>query len=485
MRKLSILLILFMIFPAGCGNLYHGLPLLGPDRLQIVDTYPADGDEDVPLEALVAVTFNKDLDEVSVNPDTFVVTKSSGEETAVKGKLVFQSKSIIIFDPEYSSAMDPLAEYSIKITSGVKDREDISLESEYSFKFRTCPPEKPDIMSTFPDRDATDVPVDSQIKVYFKNPMDTGSFVVPDTFKVTENSNLVNGVLTFDGTAQVLTFDPEGMFMEPYTDYEVTVTKGGKNKHGINLEADYVFSFTTGNMVIPKVTGFVPRIGEDGKIPYNAETIEIYFNTILDDTSVIPDTTFIFKKNGFDTGADAVNVYENIIEFNPEGSLDMDPDTLYSIRITTGVKDIYGSSLEADHEISFTTSSAPDTTSPEIVSFEPVDYFFSPSGVLIKAVFSEDVDSANLSEKFSLTADGAGEGGVIACVMSYDHESMTVTYTPYHKLEEEMLYTASIAPGVKDYSGNAMETTTSWTFRHIKTYSLPCLIPGVDIECCE
>ncbi|MCU0821323.1 MAG: Ig-like domain-containing protein [Spirochaetes bacterium] len=196
-------------------------------------------------------------------------------------------------------------------------------------------------------------------------------------------------------------------------------------------------------------------------------------------------------KTGFNNPVSAVfTVEDNIIVFDPEGSFDMDPDTLYNITITTGVKDYEYLNLESEYLLSFTTSDIIDESPPRIISKEPVKYFYTASAVtdiriIVKAVFSEDIDPSNLSQLFKLVKiTDDGELNILGTA-TYDFTNNTAAFTPNSSLEELKTYKAYIYPGIKDCSGNhnMMDTTTTWTFRHLKTYSLPCLIPGVNIDC--
>ena len=608
MRKISILLIAFMICSAGCGNLFYSLPSLGPQKLQIVDTYPADGDEDVSLDAPVVITFNKDLDESSVNPDTFVVTKKIGEILTVKGNIVFQSKSTVIFDPEYSSAMDPLVEYSVKITDGVKDTENINLQSGYSFKFKTCPPAKPVIISTYPRDGANDVSTGGIINITFSKVMDASSFDA-STFKVVENGFVpITGDISATDS-NVVYFDPEGISPMKYsTEYTVTITNGVKDTKDIYLESDYTFSFTTAEPEKPKIsstnpingvggvplsspievtfnklmivssfvypstvtvtkagspdpvncvisfndynsdngTGRVLHIDPEGsaemnpltvytvtitddvidsdglhleedctdctfsfstkdrelpvitgtdpdpetlseKIPLN-QKIAVTFNNLIDASSV-SSSTFIVTKGEFDDPVSGVFTFENYkIIFDPEGILDMEPLTLYKVRITTGVKDKDGQNLEVEYPFSFTTADN-DTTPPKIISTEPGDYSYDNDEVTVTAVFDECiyVDINDLQDIFKLVMiTDKGELNIDGSA-DYDPENRTVTFTPDNPLEVSKTYKAYLYPGIKDCASthNMMDTTTTWTFRHLKTYSFPCIMDEFSMLCCE
>jgi hypothetical protein len=138
----------------------------------------------------------------------------------------------------------------------------------------------------------------------------------------------------------------------------------------------------------------------------------------------------------------------------------LSPSTVYTAKITTGVKDLAGNALSSNYLWQFKTS-APDTTPPTVISTSPVN---SASAVAINsavtATFSEQVDPATIT-----TAEFTLMDGTTPVSGTVTYSGTTATFTPSVSLTTNTVYTATITTGVKDLAGNAMNADYSWTFQ--------------------
>ena len=138
----------------------------------------------------------------------------------------------------------------------------------------------------------------------------------------------------------------------------------------------------------------------------------------------------------------------------------LSPSTVYTAKITTGVKDLAGNALSSNYLWQFKTS-APDTTPPTVISTSPVN---SASAVAINsavtATFSEQVDPATIT-----TAEFTLMDGTTPVSGTVTYSGTTATFTPSASLTTNTLYTATITTGVKDLAGNAMSVNYSWSFQ--------------------
>ena len=106
-------------------------------------------------------------------------------------------------------------------------------------------PEKtyPYLLSSQPAKDATGVPVDTEIWAHFSKNLDAAS-ISTDTFTLTANSIVVPGTasLTFGTVAEFVPDEP----LEYDTLYTATCTKEIRGATGENLRVNFSWSFTTG-----------------------------------------------------------------------------------------------------------------------------------------------------------------------------------------------------------------------------------------------
>lgn len=102
----------------------------------------------------------------------------------------------------------------------------------------------PQVVSTSPEINATDVPVDANITAAFNKDIDpttinTNTFLLEDAA-----GNPVAGTVSYDAVTKTAIFDPADN-LEYGTTYTATITTGVKDTDGNALAADYSWSFTT------------------------------------------------------------------------------------------------------------------------------------------------------------------------------------------------------------------------------------------------
>lgn len=103
-----------------------------------------------------------------------------------------------------------------------------------------------------------------------------------------------------------------------------------------------------------------------------------------------------------------------------------------------------------------------DEAGPTVVSTVPADAAVgAPMNGLVRAVFSEAMDPATITDTTFLLLDGATP---VAGTVSYDALSLTAAFAPDAELTAETLYTATVTTGVLSFAGEALETAKSWSF---------------------
>lgn len=181
--------------------------------------------------------------------------------------------------------------------------------------------------------------------------------------------------------------------------------------------------------------------------------IEASFSEPMDPATVtIAEFTLM---NGATPVSGAVTCSGTIAAFTP--AVPLYYNTLYTVTITTGAKDLAGNQMSTNYSWTFTTGTAPDTTPPTVSSTSPAN---NATGVTvngaISATFSEAMNAATIS---TVTFTVAGVTGTVT------YSGSTATFTPTAPLAYNTLYTATITTGVKDQAGNQMFTNYSWTFK--------------------
>ncbi len=119
--------------------------------------------------------------------------------------------------------------------------------------------------------------------------------------------------------------------------------------------------------------------------------------------------------------------------------------------------------------------SAADTTAPEVVCTNPGSYV---TGWVvdknITATFSEEMDRSTIT-----TSTFTVKNGTTPVKGKVTFAGTTATFDPAGDLEKGTTYTATIAAGVKDLAGNALENSYEWSFT---TISAVKIVPAVLIS---
>lgn len=97
--------------------------------LNVISTEPADGATNVLSDAVITANLSKDLDASTINTETFYVATGTGH---IPGTVTYSNK-VATFTP--ASVLDSKKIYSATITTGVKDTDGKSLQSEYRWSF--------------------------------------------------------------------------------------------------------------------------------------------------------------------------------------------------------------------------------------------------------------------------------------------------------------------------------------------------------------
>ena len=273
----------------------------------------------------------------------------------------------------------------------------------------TTPPE---VSSTIPDSDATEVAINSTVSITFSEAMDPLT-LTDATFTLKQGTTPVLGTGTYAGVTAIFTPDVD---LTASTNYTATITTGVEDLAGNALADPYVWSFTTG---------------------------------------ATPDTTAP-EVNSTTPDGDATEV-SSTIGATPEWNR-----ARLSARFYPGA--IIGRAVPALYttapEVSSTIGATPDTTAPEVSSTIPdsdaTDVDISSA---ITAVFSEAMNPLTVTDvTFTLKQGDTDVTGAVT------YAGVTATFTPDVDLTANTNYTATITTGVEDLAGNALADPYVWSF---------------------
>jgi hypothetical protein len=198
----------------------------------VESTSPASNDVGVPLNKVVTITFNQEVDPATITQTSITLTGIG----PVAGIVTYSGKTAS-FTP--SSPLSENTTYTGRVKTLVKDLMGNALQEDYVWAFTTGLILRPIVISTDPIINATDVALSKVITATFSMPMDPTT-LNGTTFDVKQGLNTVAGTISYSGST--VSFTPTGLLLAN-TIYTATINTGAKNTLDTALAANYVWTF--------------------------------------------------------------------------------------------------------------------------------------------------------------------------------------------------------------------------------------------------
>lgn len=304
----------------------------------VIRTNPINSATNIPLNQVITVTFNEEIDPSTINSISFSV-----KAVSTIGGTISYSGTIATFTPTVN--LTPNTTYVVKITTAVKDLKGNALQEDYIFTFSTGATLQPTVIATSPTSNETGVVLNKIIKATFNMPMDATT-INATTFTLKQGTNAILGVVTYSGNNAF--FAPNANLIAN-TVYTATITTGAQNTANTPLAINYVWSFTTGSIVAPKVIATDPLNNATGVLLNKVVTAT--FDMAMNPTT-ISTTTFTLKQ-GTTLIAGTVTYSGTIASFTPTNPLLA--NAVFTATITTGAKNLTGIAIATDYVWTFTT----------------------------------------------------------------------------------------------------------------------------------
>ena len=415
-KLLSIIAILFIALISGCANDNFN-EVVGVCPV-VTSTIPTNGAFGVPLNQIVLVNFNEEMNPATINQSSVIISVAG---VAIPGTVTYSGVTAK-FTPTSRLTTNTL--YTGTIKTSVKDVDGNALQTDYVWTFTTGL--NPLVVSTDPANLATDVALNKVITATFNMSMDPLTLNA-STFTVKQGTTTVLGTITYAGT--MVTFTPSSPLAENKV-YTGTITKGAANSIGTELANDYVWTFTTG--LKPIVVSTDPLNNETG-VALN-KVIRATFNMPMNPLTLSASTFTV--KQGATTILGTISYSGLTVSFTPTSPLV--GDKTYTATITTGAQNASGTPMAANYVWNFTT------IIPVIVTPPPV----GTSGLFF-GVFGGNAGITNQG-LFTVVNGNIGTTAA-ATLMTGFQEVLTgdvYTVTPLNKgLVTGEIFAAAPAPG--------------------------------------
>ncbi|WP_303413953.1 Ig-like domain-containing protein [Pontibacter coccineus] len=330
-----------------------------------------------------------------------------------------------------------LAFASVVVIAGCK--EDTFIED-----FGVCPV----VLSTTPLDGAIEVPRESQVTVTFNEAMNPAT--INQTSFTLLGPDKAEGAITYNTENHTLTFVPKSK-LKYSTTYTGRVATSVKDMLGNALQKEYVWTFSTGDLVSPVVISTDPVNNATGILLNKA--IAASFSVPMDPSTI--NTTTYTLKQGATAIAGVVTYSGTTAVFTPTGNLT--ENTVYTGTITTGALNKEGNPLLSHHVWSFTTVAH---TTPTITSTDPAH---QATGValnkVINATFSEMMNPATITAtSFTLKT------GTTTVVGTTSYTGTKASFTPTNNLAANTTYTVTITTAAKSTNDVALAKNHEWSF---------------------
>ena len=407
----------------------------------VLTTDPANLATNVALNKVITITFNEAMNPATIT--TASVTLMSGT-TAVAGLVTYNGVTAT-FTPTSPLAVNTT--YTGRVTTAVKDMNGNALQTDYVWTFSTGATVSPVVIATDPLNNATGVTLNKTITASFNMAMDPLT-INATTFTVKQGSTTVAGVVTYSGTTAYFT---PTVPLAPNTLYTATITNGAKNTTGIAMVNNYTWTFTTGTLSSPTVISTDPANNATAVVLN--KVISATFSEAMN-TLTINATTFIVMQ-GANVVPGLVTYSGNTAFFTPTSILS--GNTVYTATITTGAKNVAGTSLANNYVWTFTTGAA---VAPLVISTDPVN---NATGValnkIVSATFNMVMDATTINPATFTVKQGAN---AVLGVVTYT--GSTASFAPAVALAQNTVYTATITTGAKNVAGTPLANNYTWTF---------------------
>lgn len=432
-KLLSILAILFIAIISGCASDdYNEVVGVCP---VVSSTIPADGSFGVPLNQIISVTFNEEMNPSTINTSSIIISVAGVE---VPGTVTYSGMTAT-FTP--SSRLTTNTLYTGTVKTSVKDVAGNALQTDYVWTFTTGL--NPLVVSTDPANLAIDVALNKVITATFNMSMDPLTLNAT-TFTVKQGTTVIAGTISYSGTK--VTFTP-AILLDENKIYTCTITKGAANTIGTELASDYIWTFTTG--VAPKVISTDPASNATGVVLN--KVISATFNMPMNPLTLSA-ATFTVKQGALSI-LGVISYTGSTVTFTPSAPLI--GGEVYTCSISTDAQNTAGTALASNYVWNFTTGLVPIVTSTDPVN--------NATGVLlnkvIKATFNIPMNPSTLTATTYTVKQGAT---TVTGTISYT--GTTVSFTPNTPLEGNKLYTCTITTGAQSLNGTSLSSNYVWIF---------------------
>ncbi len=414
----------------------------------VTNAVPMNGATGIGVNEQPGVTFNKAIDPVSVNSNTFQVLNGA---TPLAGSYWFQSGDTRVeFVPNAPLPSNTLLTMSL---NGVLDQVGNPITFSSTFTTGTTPDvSAPTVVTTsIATSNNESVPTNASITIQFSESMDATTFSTGASGDIYIYDSLlgirVPTTLTWNATQSVAYLTPTSNLAAGRLYYLYVNTGTDLAGNTVNSYfAEFYAEFTSASTA-PVVINFNPIGGLTG-VGTNA-IIEAQFSSAIDPNFL----SGVTLSNGGGTAAASISMSagNTVLQLIPQAPLVA--NTLYTLTIA-GVMDPAGNSVGTVTN-SFTTGPSYIITAASVVSINPPNYASVGTNVTVKILFNKPLNPLTVNNS-SIAMDLNDTAQWIPLTVTLSANGQEVTLTPQVPLLPNTEYRYYVGTGnyVQDQNGN-------------------------------
>jgi methionine-rich copper-binding protein CopC len=450
----------------------ESIPQIDFSKPTVVSTTPLDKATNVVTTTSISAILSKALDPATVSISTVLISP------AVAGTVFIDTNNTRVgFNP--AAALATSTTYTITLKGGKTGISDDTgpknrLAADYSWSFTTIPtPDTtpPTVTSTVPVASATNVDTQTNITINFSESMDSTTLTSTTCRLLDASLALVASTLTISPDKKTVTLDPTPVLLNN-TVYTIRVTTGVKDIAGNALAVQFQSTFTT--ITSPSVVSVSPVNAATNQSV--SSIVTIVFSEAMDATTMNANNVKLLDASLLSVNCNyQLSVDQKTIIMTPVSSLLN--STTYTVRVTTGAKDLAGIALPSQFQSTFITiASVPPTVSSVTPANNATNIALD---AVITVVFSIAMDVSTINNTNIQLLNNLNAS--LPCTVTLIADLKTVTVDPLTPLDFSIQYTVKVTTAVKSSAGVALATQFQSTFTTLaRTYTQIYNVSGSD-----
>ena len=394
---------------------------IASDSLQpaVAAIVPWDGATNIGNNALVRITFNKNVDPLTISNQT--ITLASGTNS-IPYSYSYDNASRLTITPQ--GALPDSAPITVTVTNSVMDGNGTPVSSATATFHTGAGPNlsTPHVISSSVGYGDQNIPITSVFTLTFDRPMDTRTLVLNSTIYLVDNyqGGYVPSTLSFSPDGTQVTIAPNSPLAIGRSYYIQTCSAQDLTGNTANCFYIYFNTAITPLTGGPLVLQTVPRDGTNG-LPVNF-TPEVQFDRPISENSAANVT--LTGPSGLIALTPTFSNGDTVVRFVPATLLP--GNSSFSLSIT-GITDTAGTP-GTPATVNFTTGSTIDVGNPYIVSTNPLSSSTTGTQPLIQFIFNKAVDPVRSTGWYLYNQSAGTYVPRAALTFASDLKSATISY---------------------------------------------------------